>query len=84
MAATMFNLINCRNHGNNCTYDLKDLLIPILYTVRREFLDTPIIYIVSSCTKASESCNTVMERQFYELSEYVRFLKLDQLIKCTA
>ena len=34
--------------------------------------------------KASESCNTAMERQFCELSEYVQILKLDILIKCKA
>ena len=34
--------------------------------------------------KASELCNTAMERQFCELSEYVQILKLDILIKCKA
>ena len=32
---------------------------------------------------APESCNTAMEGQFCELSEYVWVLKLGLLIKCT-
>ena len=54
-----------------------------IYTVCREFLDTTIIYIIQSCMSASESYNTAMERQFCELSEYVRILKLGLLIKRT-
>ena len=52
------------------------------YRVRQEKVYTRIIYIVKSCMKASELCNTAMERQFCELPEYVQIFKLGLLLKC--
>ena len=52
------------------------------YRVRQEKVYTRIIHIVKSCMKASELCNTAMERQFCELSEYVKIFKMGLIIKC--
>ena len=62
-----------KNHINiSLKFDF--FFLRTVYTVRREKVDTLIVQI---CMNATETCNTAMEQQFWEL---LGFLKLDLLI----
>ena len=43
------------------------------YTVQREFLNNSTICIIKSSINVTETCNTAIERELREISEYVRF-----------